>query len=91
MTEKQFEQAVELREKIESLYILQDVIKSAKPNGTGKRFLASIDVTKFGHSEVLVDECKVLNHAHLSEDVMEKFDRIIWDELNLLQDAFKKL
>lgn len=38
MTEQQFEQAVELQGKMESLYILQDVIKSAKPNGSGKRF-----------------------------------------------------
>ena len=91
MTEKQFEQAVELREKIESLYILQDVIKNAKSNGTGKRFLASIDATKFNNSGIIVEECEVQNHAYLSEDIMEKFDRVIWDELNLLQEAFKKL
>ena len=91
MTDKQFEQAVELKEKMESLYILQDVIKSAKPNGTGKRLLASIDATKFNNSGIIVEACEVKNHAYLPEDIMEKFDEVIWDELHLLQDAFKKL
>lgn len=91
MTEKQFEQAVELREKINNLYILQGVIKSAKPNDTGKRFLASIDATKFSNSGIIVEDCKVINHAHLPEDIMEKFDRVIWNELDILQDAFDKL
>ena len=91
MTEQQFEQAVELREKINNLYEIQSVIRSAKTNETGKRLLASIDATKFSDSGIIVNECKVINHVFLPEDIMEKFDRIIWDELDLLQEAFKKL
>ena len=91
MTEQQFEQAVELREQMNSLYELQSVIRSAKTNETGKRLLASIDATKFSDSGIIVNECKVVNHVHLSEDIMEKFDRLIWNELDLLQKAFEEL
>lgn len=87
MTYEQFEMATEIHEKMDEVYGLQDVIGSAK-NG---RYLATIEAKKWDSSGVVIEDCKVVNHAKVPTHILEKFEKILLEELDALKTEFNKL
>lgn len=91
MTDEKFERACEIKSSIDTISILQDLLGNAKNNGNGKRYLATIDATKFSNSGFIVEECKVLNHIQAPIFIVEKFESILWDEYHKLLKEFEEL
>lgn len=91
MTDEKFERACEIRENIDTISKLQDLLGNAKNNGFGNKYLAAIDAKKFDGSGYFVEECKVLNHIQVPVFIMEKFESILWDEYHKLVEDFKEL
>lgn len=89
MTDEIFEKAIEIRNAIDNIVNLQALLTNSRDNGFGDRYLAAIDVQKT--DGCVVKECKVLNHIQVPKNIMEKFESILWDELETLQDEFKSL
>lgn len=75
MTTEILEKGNELRSEINALVDLQDVIDNAK-----NRRLAVIDATR-----------RPVSDAVLSEDIAERFRRIILDEISKLEKEFAEL
>ena len=89
MTDEIFEKAVEIREKINTISILQSVLANSKDNGCGNKYLAAIDAKKI--DGFIVKECEVLNHIRVPEDVMERLEEVLWDEYCKASNEFKAL
>lgn len=89
MTDKTFEKAVEIRERINTISILQGVLDNSKDNGCGEKYLAAIDVKKI--NGFYVEECKVLNHVRVPEDIMKRLEEVLWDEYYKASNEFKAL
>lgn len=89
MTDEIFEKAIEIRNAIDNIVKLKGLFANSRDNGFGDKYLAAIDIQKT--DGCVVKECKVLNHIQVPENIMEKFDIILWDELEKLQDEFKSL
>ena len=89
MTDEIFEKAVEIREKINTISMLQGVLANSKDNGCGNKYLAAIDAKKI--NGFYVEECKVLNHVRIPEDIMERLEAILWEEYRKASNEFKAL
>ena len=87
MTQKQYDKAIQIHADIEVIRELQDVLKNSK-NG---KFLSAIKVDKWDSSRQAIEHCNVLNHARMPEHIMEKFEKILWEELDTLKTEFNKL
>ena len=87
MTQKQYDRAIQIHADIEVIYELQDVLKNSK-NG---KFLSAIKVKKWDSSGRVVAYGDVLNHAKVPEHIMEKFEKILLEELDALKTEFNKL
>lgn len=87
MTDEQYDKAVQIRSDMNAIYVLQDTLGSAKND----RFLSAIKVEKWDSSGLVVEHCDVLNHAKVPEHIMEKFEKILWEELDALNKEFRKL
>lgn len=89
MTDEIFEKAVEIRNIINTIVELQCVLGNSKDNGCGDKYLAAIDIQKI--KGFIVEECKVLNHIRVPENIMKRFEDVLWDELRMAEDEFKML
>lgn len=89
MTDEIFERAIEIRDTINVIMVLQDVLCNSKNNGHGDRYLAAIDAKKI--NGFVVEDCKVLNHIRVPENIMKRFEAVLWDELEKANDEFKAL
>ena len=87
MTNEQYDKAIQIHSHMNAIYALQDTLGNAK-NG---RFLSAIKVEKWDASGLKVEHCDVLNHAKVPEHIMEKFEKILWEELDILKEEFRKL
>ena len=87
MTNEQYDKAIQIHGNMNAIYALQDTLGNAK-NG---RFLSAIKVEKWDNSGLKVEHCDVLNHAKVPEHIMEKFEKILWEELDILKEEFRKL
>jgi len=87
MTRENFDKAIEINSEINNIYALQNTLGNSK-NG---RFLAAIEAKKFDATKTVIDDCKVLNYVYVPQYVMEKFEKILWDELERLNKEFKEL
>ena len=83
MTDKTFERAVEIREELDRLYILQDTL-----GNSCERYLAAVDGEKIGHT-LKITGC--VNHTSLSKPMYDKLNSVIVKEIYTLQDEFKNL
>lgn len=89
MTDEIFEKAVEIRERINTIIDLQSVLNNSKDNGCGDKYLAAID-TK--HSKgFIVDECEILNRIKVPENIMKRFEAVLWDELEKTENEYEAL
>ena len=75
MTYEQFDKATQIHASMNGIYALQDVIGNCK-NG---RYIASANVGE------------VVNYAILPVHIMEKFEKILWEELDVLKTQFNEL
>lgn len=89
MTDEKFERACEIRADINTIVQLQSLLGNSKNNEFDDKYLAAIDVKKF--NGFVVEECKVLNHIRVPEDIMKRFEEVLWDEYNKLVKEFKEL
>lgn len=89
MTNEVFERAIEIKDNINTIVELQSVLSNSKNNGHGDKYLAAIDVKKL--NGFVVEDCNVLNHIRVPENIIEKFEAILWDELKNLQNEFESL
>lgn len=87
MTNEQYDKAIQIHSDMNAIYALQDTLGNTK-NG---RFLSAIKVEKWDNSGLKVEHCDVLNHAKVPEHIMEKFEKILWEELDILKEEFRKL
>lgn len=87
MTNEQYDRAIQIHSDMNIIYELQDTLKNSK-NG---KFLSAIKVEKWDSSGQIVEHCNVLNHAKVPEHIMEKFEKILWEELDILKTEFNKL
>lgn len=89
MTRENFDKAIEINSEINNIYALQDALGNSK-NG---RFLAAIEAKRFDATAtgIAIEDCKVLNYVRVPQYVMEKFEKILWDELERLNKEFKEL
>lgn len=87
MTNEQYDKAIQIHSDMNAIYALQDTLGNAK-NG---RFLSAIKVEKWDNSGLKVEHCDVLNHAKVPEHIMEKFEKILREELDILKEEFRKL
>lgn len=87
MTYEQFDKATQIHVDMNVIYELQNTLGNAK-NG---RYLATIEVKKWDSSGVVIEDCKVVNHAKVPAHIMEKFEKILWEELNALKTEFNRL
>ena len=87
MTNEQYDKAIQIHSDMNAIYALQGTLGNAK-NG---RFLSAIKVEKWDNSGLKVEHCDVLNHAKVPEHIMEKFEKILWEELDILKEEFRKL
>lgn len=85
MTYEQYDKAIQINSDMNVIYALQDTLGNAK-NG---RYLSAIKVEKWDGD--LVEHCEVLNHVKVPEHIMEKFEKILWEELDILKEEFRKL
>lgn len=89
VTDEIFEKAVEIRDTINTIIELQGVLGNSKDNSFDNRYLAAIDARKI--KGFVVEECKVLNHIKVPENIMKRFEEILWDELEKARNEFKTL
>lgn len=89
MTDEIFEKAVEIRDTINTIVEIQNVLGNSKNNGCGDKYLAAIDVEKI--NGFVVEECKVLNHIRVPENIMKRFEDVLWDEFKKAKDEFESL
>ena len=68
---------------------LQCVLGNSNDNGFDNRYLAAIDAKKI--KGFVVEECKVLNHVKVPENIMKRFEEVLWDELEKAKNEFKTL
>lgn len=89
MTYEQFDKATQIHVDMNVIYTLQDVIGGAK-NG---KYLAAIaeDAKDLYGIEAEIDGYKLLNKAKVPTHIMEKFEKILWEELDILKTEFNKL
>lgn len=87
MTQEQFDKAIQIHNDMNEIYALQNTLANSK----NARFIAAIEVKKFDTQKIVVEECKVLNHTHIPAHIMEKFEKILWEELDRLKTEFNKL
>lgn len=87
MTYEQYDKATQIHVDMNVIYALQEVLGNAK-NG---RFLSAIKVEKWDNSGLKIEHCDVLNHAKVPTRIMEKFEKILWEELDVLKTEFNKL
>lgn len=80
MTYEQFDKATQIHVSMNDIYALQDVIGNCK-NG---RYIASATVG-------INKDYEVINYAKLPTHIMEKFEKILWEELDALKTEFNKL
>ena len=86
MTRENFDKAIEINSEINNIYELHDALGNSK-NG---RFLAAIEAKRFDATGI-VEDYKVLNYVRVPLYVIEKFEKILWDELERLNKEFKEL
>lgn len=89
MTDEIFERAIEIRNTIDTIIELQCVLGNSKDSGCGDKYLAAIDAKKI--NGFVVEECKVLNHIRVPENIMKRFEDVLWDELEKAGNEFKAL
>ena len=89
MTDEIFERAIEIRNTINTIIGLQCVLSNSEDNGCGDKYLAAIDVKKI--NGFVVEECKVLNHIRVPENIMKRFEDVLWDELEKAKNEFETL
>lgn len=87
MTRENFDKAIEINSEINNIYALQNALGNSK-NG---RFLAAIEAKRFDATGIVIEDCKVLNYVKVPKYVMEKFEKILWEELERLNKEFKEL
>ena len=87
MTNEQYDRAIQIHSDMNVIYELQDTLGNAK-NG---RYLSAIKVEKWDKSGNVIEHCDVLNHAKVPAHIMEKFEKILWEELDILKTEFNKL
>lgn len=83
MTDKTFERAIEIKEELNGLYILQDTLENSC-----ERYLVAVDGTETGY-QLNITRC--VYHASLSRPMFDKLNSVIWEEIHTLQEEFKKL
>ena len=87
MTYEQYDKATQIHVDMNTIYGLQSVLGNCK-NG---RYLATIEAKKWDSSGIVIEDCKVVNHARVPEHIMERFEKILWEELDILKTEFNKL
>ena len=87
MTQEQFDKAIQIHSDMNEIYALQNTLANSK----NARFIAAIEVKKFDEQRIIVEECKILNHTRIPVNIMEKFEKILWEELDRLKTEFNKL
>ena len=87
MTQEQFDRAIQISSDMNEIYALQDTLANSK----NSRFIAAIEVKKFDAQRISIEECEVLNHARIPANIMEKFEKILWEELDRLKAEFNRL
>lgn len=87
MTRENFDKAIEINSEINNIYALQSALGNSK-NG---RFLAAIEAKRFDATGIVIEDCRVLNHVRVPENVMEKFEKILREELERLNREFREL
>ena len=85
MTYEQYDKAIQINSDMNIIYELQNTLGNAKNGG----YLSAIKVEKWDGD--LVEHCKVLKHVIVPENIMEKFERILWEELEIIKEEFRKL
>lgn len=86
MTYEQYDRAIKIHDDMNAIYALQDVLK----NSNNGKFLSAIKAEKMDSSGRIID-FDVLNHAKVPAYIMEKFEKILWEELDALKTEFNKL
>ncbi len=86
MTREDFDKAIEINSNLNTIYEIKDVLRNSK-----NRLLAAIEAKKFNQSGTVVEECRVLNHVKVPEHIMEKFEKILIEEIEILNKEFKEL
>lgn len=87
MTREVFDRAIEINSDINNVYAIQNVLGNSK-NG---KFLAAIEVKEFDSQRIVVEDCRVLNHVVVPKNIMEKFEKILHEELERLEREFREL
>lgn len=87
MTYEQYDKATQIYVDMNVIYALQDTLGNCK-NG---RYLATIEAKKWDSSGIVIEDCKVVNHAKIPTHIMKKFEKILWEELDILKTEFNKI
>ena len=87
MTYEQYDKATQIHADMNVIYELQATLGNCK-NG---RYLATIEAMRWDATGFVIDDCKVINHTKVPAHIMEKFEKILWEELDILKTEFNKL
>lgn len=87
MNPENFERAVELHNRIENIYKLQCTLR----NSQKRQYLAAIEVKELDDEGRNVKDCRVLNFTNIPDDILEKFQAILKEEMETLLKEFKDL
>lgn len=87
MTREDFDRAIEINSDINNVYAIQSVLANSK-NG---KFLAAIEAKEFDSQRIVIRDCRVLNHVVVPKNIMEKFEKILHEELERLEKEFREL
>ena len=89
MTIETFERAIDIKNQMEILYELQNVL--ANSNCNNENYLAAIEAKEYDHTGIVVEDCKVWNHVKVPKNIMERFEEVLLEELGKLTKEFDKL
>lgn len=89
MTMETFERAVDIKNKMEIISELQNVLSNS--NCDDESYLAAIKVKKFSNTGNVVEDCKVWNHIKIPKDIKARFEEVLWEEQHKLSKEFDEL
>lgn len=89
MTDEIFEKAIEIQKRINTIIDLQGVLGNSKDNGCGDKYLAAIDINH--GNGFIAEEHAVLKRIKVPENIMKRFESVLWDELEKAEDEFEAL
>lgn len=87
MTREILDKALGITSDMNTIYAIQSILANSK----GVNFLAAIEAKKFDSQRICVEECRVLNHVKLPENIRKRFEEVLREELDKLEKEFREL